>query len=180
MHLSRSNVEKRESGSIKTKSNEQDLPFALRRSTVMETLPEDSAHKDTTSKTKVQSQHRGHEIASKTIKAPPFSYVCLQLVSDLSRPPELDLLSVRSYITAGLTQFLGLTGSAIAVDILKVDQRACWIRVPREDLSPVIAALGGWVGGTESEGRVSWKVKAAGNWLGALVAQADCQDVWNE
>lgn len=125
-------------------------------------------------------KHRGHEISSKTIKAPAFSYVCLQLISDLAKPPELDILSVRSYIMAALTQFLGITGSAISVDILKVDPKECWIRVPREDLSPVVAAMGGWIGGIESEGRVSWRVKAAGNWLSALIGQVGAENVWND
>ncbi|KAE8444376.1 hypothetical protein EG329_000576 [Mollisiaceae sp. DMI_Dod_QoI] len=128
----------------------------------------------------LQSQHRGHEITTKTIKAPAFSYVCLQLISDAAKPPDLDALSVRSHMTAALTQFLGLTGSAVSVDILKMDPKECWIRVPREDLSPVVAAVGGWVGGTESDGKVGWRVKAAGNWLGVLVAQADSEGVWND
>lgn len=130
--------------------------------------------------TKAKAQHRGHEITSKTIRAPPFSYLCLQLISDQALTPEPDILSLRSSITAALTQFLGLTGSAIAVDILKLDPGECWIRVPREDLSVVVAAMGGWVGGSESGGRISWKIKAAGNWLSPLVARTDGQDLWNE
>lgn len=145
----------------------------------MTSLGEDK-NKVTAGKPKDNSQHRGHEIASKTIKTPAFSYVCLQLISDQAKPPELDILSVRSHITAALTQFLGLTGSAISIDILKVDLKECWIRVPREDLSPVVAAMGGWIGGTESEGRVSWKVKAAGNWLSILAGQVGAGDVWND
>lgn len=118
-------------------------------------------------------------ITSKTITAPPFSYVCLELVSDGAVGSALDELTVRTYITSALTQFLGLTGSAISVDILKVQGKECWIRVPREDLSPVVAAVGGWVGGNDSEGRVGWKVKASGNWLSVLVADREAENLWD-
>lgn len=164
-----------------TKIATQTLSSRTRHIKAMETMTslEGADHK-TVSRAKDNSQHRGHEITSKTIKAPAFSYICLQLISDQAKPPELDVLSVRSYITAALTQFLGLTGSAISVDILKVDTKECWIRVPREDLSPIVAAMGGWIGGTETEGRFSWRVKAAGNWLGVLAGQVGAEDIWND
>ena len=117
-------------------------------------------------------------ITSKTITTPPFSFVCLELVSDAAARTRLDEITVRTYITSALTQFLGLTGSAISVDIVKVRKRECWIRVPREDLSPVVAAVGGWMGGNDAEGRVGWKVKASGNWLSALVADRESENLW--
>ncbi|RDW70138.1 hypothetical protein BP5796_08535 [Coleophoma crateriformis] len=123
---------------------------------------------------------KGHEIRSITIKAPPFSYIHLELIDSSSSPRKtgLDDLTVKSFITAALTQFLGLTGSAISVDILKVEERECWIRVPREDLSPVVAALGGWVGGDEQEGQVAWRVRGKGSWLNVLVANKDTSKIW--
>jgi ribonuclease P/MRP protein subunit POP8 len=131
-------------------------------------------------KRKHQKNFKGHEITTKTIKTPPFSYVHVQLISDSETPKELDSLTVRSYVTAALTQFLGITGSAISVDILKVEGMECWIRVPREDLSPVLAAIGGWVGGTEDEGKVGWRVKGSGNWLSVLVGDKGKEDIWDE
>lgn len=148
----------------------------------METMT-DLAYDDPNSapgKIKDKKQNRGHEITSKTIKTPAFSYICLQLISEAAHLPELDVLSVRSYVTAALTQLLGLSGLAVSVDILKVAREECWIRVPREDLSATVAATGGWAGGTESDGRVSWRVKAAGNWLSVLGAQMDSRDIWND
>ncbi|PMD28305.1 hypothetical protein NA56DRAFT_614575 [Hyaloscypha hepaticicola] len=123
---------------------------------------------------------KGHEIAAKTIKTPPFSYAHLQLISDSDNIKDLDSLIVRSHITAALTQFLGVTGSAISVDILKVEGTECWIRVPREDLSSVVAALGGWVGGKENEDKVGWKVKGSGNWLSILVGERGREGIWKE
>jgi ribonuclease P/MRP protein subunit POP8 len=123
---------------------------------------------------------KGHEITSRTIKTPTFSYICLQLISD---PPSsnanLDELTVRSYLTAALTQFLGITGSAIAVDILKVAERECWLRVPREDASAVIAAVGGWIGGGDGDRKIGWKVRESGNWLGSLVGKRNLDKAWS-
>ncbi|OWO99905.1 hypothetical protein B2J93_6960 [Marssonina coronariae] len=123
---------------------------------------------------------RGHDIATKTIKAPRFSYAQLELISEqptLIDPP-LDSLTVRSYIGSALARFLGLTGTAVPVDILRVEGVGCWIRVPREDMSPVLAALGGWSGGSEVDGKVGWKVKTSGNWLSLLVAHGEGGHVW--
>lgn len=127
---------------------------------------------------KQQKSTKGHEITTKTIKAPPFSYLYLELISESSSGIELDDLTVRSYIVAALAQFLGLTGSAISVDILKVEGRECWIRVPREDLSPVMAALGGWVGGNDDQKNFGWKVKASGNWLSSLIGNQGAEKIW--
>lgn len=129
---------------------------------------------------KHQKQFKGHEITTKTIKTPPFSYIHLQLISDGETPKKLDSLNVRSHITAALAQFLGVTGSAISVDILMVEGAECWIRVPREDLSPVLAAVGGWVGGTETQGKFGWRVKGKGNWLSVLVGLNGQENIWKE
>ncbi|KAH8798977.1 hypothetical protein F5882DRAFT_186954 [Hyaloscypha sp. PMI_1271] len=144
--------------------------------------PDTSIVDQPSTKRKHQQHLKGHEITTKTIKRPPFSYVHLQLISDTDSVKDLDSLTVRSYITAALTQFLGITGAAISVDILKVEGTECWIRVPREDLSPVVAAVGGWVGGPghETAGKVGWKVKGRGNWLSVLVGGRSKADVWNE
>lgn len=132
------------------------------------------------SQKKQENTSKGHEINSKTIKTPPFSYACLELISESNVDIKLDDITVRTYIMSALTQFLGLTGSAISVDILKVDGRECWVRVPREDLGPVVAAVGGWVGiGSNGEdGKVGWKIKASGNWLGSLVRNMDTETIW--
>lgn len=133
-------------------------------------------------KSSQQKLHRGHEVTSKTIKTPQFSYACLQLVSESpsGTGSQLDSLTVRSYIGSALNQFLGLTGSAISIDILKVEGKETWIRVPREDLSLVLAAVGGWTGGSEMSGKIGWRVKASGNWLNVLVAQREANQIWKQ
>ena len=131
------------------------------------------------SKRKSNPSTKVHEITSKTIKTPPFSYALLRLKSEATTEPQLDELTARSYITSALTQFLGLTGSAISIDLLKIDGSECWIRMPREDLSPVIAALGGWVRNINGKERVGWRVVGSGNWLSTLVGNRGIEKVWS-
>lgn len=109
-------------------------------------------------------------------------------------PQPLDALSARTYLSAALSQFLGLTGTAIPIDILKIENelpdmnaqstsmaqsdnpKKCdtvWVRVPRGDAAAVVAALSSWVGGSSggsSAVSVAWRICAKGNFLGALVA----------
>jgi len=130
------------------------------------------------SKRKLSKSPKGHEITTRTIKNPAFTYACLELISNSPFSVTLDELTVRSYLTSAFTQFLGLTGSSISVDILKVEDRECWIRVPRDDLSAVIAAVGGWLGGKEKYGQVGWRVRISGNWLGSLLGAGRLEKVW--
>lgn len=102
----------------------------------------------------------------------------------------LDAVTARTYLTSALSQFLGLTGTAIPIDILKIEKARrgdvfMWIRVPREDVAAVVSALSSWIGGSTSTsttsstssagigvgdgGNVAWRVCAKGNFLGALV-----------
>ena len=127
-----------------------------------------------------QNQPKGREITTKTIKTPPFSYACLELISESTTAIKLDEITVRSHITAALTQFLGLSGSAISIDILKAEGKECWIRVPREDLSAVLAAVGGWVGLNDADGKIGWHVKARGNWLSSLLGNQGVEKIWND
>ncbi len=99
-----------------------------------------------------------------TIRHPPHTYLHLTLLSTSTlAPPEPDILTLRAHLTSALQQFLGLSGTAIPIDILKVEGRDCWIRVPREDGGAVVGALGQWVG----DG-VGWRVRGRGEWLGRV------------
>lgn len=95
----------------------------------------------------------------------------------------LDPLTARTYLTSALSQFLGLIGTAISIDILRIEhnntssgkgREFLWIRVPREDAAGVVGAVSSWVGSTSTsssgdEGSVAWRVCAKGNFLGAVV-----------
>ena len=103
-----------------------------------------------------------------TLRDPPYCYFHLRLQS---LPPQsqadLDELTIRSYLTAALQQYLGLTGTAIPIDILKVEGANAWIRVPREDEVAVTAAVSQWIGSK----RVSLRIQARGTWLGGVIAR---------
>ncbi|CAL5871822.1 uncharacterized protein PFLUO_LOCUS6075 [Penicillium psychrofluorescens] len=130
-----------------------------------------------------------------TSRNPPWTYLKLRLIPQPGTSPQpLDALSARTYLSAALSQFLGLTGTAIPIDILKIENelpdmnaqstsmaqsdnpKKCdtvWVRVPRGDAAAVVAALSSWVGGSSggsSAVSVAWRICAKGNFLGALVA----------
>jgi ribonuclease P/MRP protein subunit POP8 len=71
-----------------------------------------------------------------------------------------------------LSQYLGLTGAAVPIDILKVTNPHFWIRVPKEDASAVVAAVGQWA---NAQLGVSLRVEARGEWLGGLVTGGEVQ-----
>ncbi|RAK83679.1 hypothetical protein BO79DRAFT_277485 [Aspergillus costaricaensis CBS 115574] len=115
-----------------------------------------------------------------TSRTPTWTYLKLQLINN---PPTssttstpLDPLTARTYLSAALSQFLGLTGTSIPIDILKISPPSpstVWTRVPRDDAAAVVAALSSWIGGSANAsgggGSVAWRVCAKGNYLGALV-----------
>lgn len=105
-----------------------------------------------------------------TIRNPPYTYLHLSLLAStlpFQSPADVDILTARAYLTSALSQFLGLTGTAVPIDFLKIEGRDTWIRVPREDSAAVVGALSHWVG---KDVAVSWRVKAKGEWLGAVVS----------
>ncbi|KAI4281925.1 MAG: hypothetical protein L6R38_003348 [Xanthoria sp. 2 TBL-2021] len=105
-----------------------------------------------------------------TIRHLPWTYFHLSLISSeitsQATDAEVDILTARTYLTSALQQFLGITGTAIPVDFLKVEGRNIWIRVPRDDSAVVVSALSGWIG---REG-VAWRIKGKSEWLGSLIA----------
>lgn len=96
-----------------------------------------------------------------TIRNPTWSYIHLCLIPTTSTASsDLDALTARLHLQAALSSFLGLHGTAIPIDFLKIENRNVWFRVPREDASAVVAAVGGWVG-NNGEG---WRVMGWGCW----------------
>ncbi|KAL4819439.1 hypothetical protein BDW67DRAFT_130648 [Aspergillus spinulosporus] len=131
-----------------------------------------------------------------TARNPPWTYLKLQLIhqpntSAATKSAPLDPLTARTYLSSALSQFLGLSGSSIPIDILSVSpdpesvtaasqpqsqsrpfEKFIWVRVPRQDAPAVVAAVSSWIGGVGEEevgGSVAWRVCAKGNFLSALV-----------
>ncbi|KAG9249204.1 hypothetical protein BJ878DRAFT_91733 [Calycina marina] len=134
-----------------------------------------SAHNSSTKRRHPPS--RGREITQHLIKTPPHAYAHLALITSAPSRTSLDAITVRAYLASALMQFLGISGAAIAVDILKLEEAGVWVRVPREDLAPFLAAVGGWVG---EAGRVGWRVLGSGNWLSELVGREEDGRIWGD
>lgn len=145
-------------------------------------MTEASASAAVTKDVKTKTQ-KSHELATCTIKSPPFSYVQLELSTQGSGPEAdeaavLDAVQVRAYCTAALRQFLGISGTAISIDILKVEGKQCWVRVPGPDLALFSAAVTAWNGNISNGTCSVLRVKASGNWLGALLGREEQTALW--
>jgi ribonuclease P/MRP protein subunit POP8 len=119
-----------------------------------------------------------HELLKCTIKAPPFSYAQLEFITEELQPASLDNLQVKSYCTAALRQFLGDTGTAIPIDILKVEGNECWLRFPREDLGAFSAAITAFPGVFDGGKQSLLRIRQCSNWLGLMVGRDRQEDVW--
>ncbi|KAK5393708.1 hypothetical protein LTR07_001159 [Exophiala xenobiotica] len=113
--------------------------------------------------TSKMTQRDSSTTTSFTLRNPPYAYFHLSIQS-----LQFNEITARSYLTAALQQYLGLTGTAIEIDILKVEGAHIWIRVPRDDEFAVTAALSQWC--SSAEGSVSLRVEARGSWLGGVAA----------
>lgn len=103
-----------------------------------------------------------------TLRNPHWSYIHLQhlpsTTANSNTTPNttpLDAPTIHLHLRSALTQFLGLHGSAIALDILKIEHHNVWLRVQAEDRVAFVAAIGGWVG---RDGREGWRVKGWSYW----------------
>lgn len=132
----------------------------------------------TTQKKKRKRTSKPHIITQLTIRHAPWAYVHLEHLSAAGNKDAgtLDALTAHLHITAALSQFLGLHGSAIPVDILKLDGMEVWVRLPREEKSALIAAVGGWVSGA-GEG---WRVRGSSSWDARTVCRDGGQDLFED
>lgn len=111
-----------------------------------------------------------------TIRNPPHCYIHLRQISPApSKSVVLDDITAHLQLTAALTQFLGVHGSAIPIDVLKTEAADLWIRIPNEDKAAVIAAVGSWVG---SKGE-AWRVMGSSSWDARAMGQDGGQDLFN-
>lgn len=118
-----------------------------------------------------------------TLRNSSYSYIHLRIADQAANSAshqqkaqlELDEITVLSHLTSALSQYLGLTGTAIPVDVLKVQALEAWIRLPIEDERAVVAALSQWVG----NGGVTLRVLGRGSWLGGLQRGIDDAKLWS-
>ncbi len=131
---------------------------------------------------------KAYDLLTCTIKQPEFAYAHMELVTDGGGTTEgsnqasqmsLDELQVKSYCTAALRQFLGLTGAAIPFDILKAEGTECWVRMQSDDLGSFTAAITAWKGTTDNGVNCLLRVKQASNWLGTMLGRNGQDRIWN-
>jgi ribonuclease P/MRP protein subunit POP8 len=123
-------------------------------------------------KNKKQKTKPHHVLYQHTLRKPSWTYFHLQLFA-ASSDESADILTAKRYLTSALHRFLGLHGAAIPVDILKLQEREVWIRVPREDATAVHEALASWTGDS-----TRWIVKRRDEWLVRLAAAGNGQDLF--
>ncbi|GKZ33647.1 hypothetical protein AbraIFM66950_003673 [Aspergillus brasiliensis] len=164
------------------------------------TIPPPQTTTSTTSKRKSTSASDPN--TPKTIhftsRTPTWTYLKLQLITN---PPTstsstpLDPLTARTYFSAALSQFLGLTGTSIPIDILKISSASSsssssqggkttgglggsgstvWTRVPRDDAAAVVAALSSWIGGNTGSNISGGGSGSGGDAEGSSVAWRVC------
>lgn len=119
------------------------------------------------------SEKTSSTVTQFTIRNPQWSYLQLSLITN-SPDYRLDALTTHLHLRAALSQFLGLHGTAIPIDILKLSGNDVYIRVPRDDSSAVVIAVGGWVG-KAGEG---WRVKNFGSWGAGLHSSTTGADLF--
>ncbi|TKX19511.1 hypothetical protein C1H76_8360 [Elsinoe australis] len=130
-----------------------------------------SSSSEKTLKRKVQSEKQNTVISQFTICNPDWSYLHLKLVTTASlqasidstkktKAASIDEVTAYLHLQSALERFLGVHGTAIPLDILKVDGNEVWVRAPKQDADAVVAAAGGWVGG----GGEGWRVIDWGCW----------------
>lgn len=111
-----------------------------------------------------------------TLRDPPATYMKIQVAPGRrTSNAKLDEVTVKTYLNAALTQYLGLTGVAIAIDIFKTTNDLAWIRVLTEDESLVVAALSQWSG----NGGTTLRVQNRSAWLGALTDSDHENTLWS-
>jgi ribonuclease P/MRP protein subunit POP8 len=124
------------------------------------TLPPSTTSLSTKKRSHSSSKPQHQPTKTLTLRNPTWSYIRLQQFQPPQNSNTLDALTAHIQIAAALHQFLGVHGAAVPVDVLKLEGSDVWIRVPAQDRSALVAAVGGWVG-RAGEG---WRVMGWSSW----------------
>ena len=90
-----------------------------------------------------------------------------------SNLPPHDVLTAKQRISAALTRFLGVLGSAIQVDILHLDGNDLWVRVPKDSGNAFHEAISSW----SESGTMKYVIKGRDDWLVKLM-QYNAEDLF--
>ncbi|KAK6430949.1 hypothetical protein LTR95_012890 [Oleoguttula sp. CCFEE 5521] len=145
------------------------------------TAPVQSATQTSTSSKKRVRTPKTQTLSNLTLRNPQWAYIHLSLVtaklpSSYPDYPPLDALTSHLNLTSALSQFLGLHGGAIPIDILKLEGQDVWVRIPANDRVGFVAAMGGWAG----RGGESWRVVGWSSWSANARGKDGGKDLFGE
>ena len=146
--------------------------------------------KDAEKRKRKRKEKETHILHQTTFRKPTWAYFHLTLVTPgtASQTPsasaapsdsrDIDALTVSTLLVQPLTAYLGITGSAMPIDILHTQSRNAYVRIPRQDARVFRAGLSNWIGGCDAgsvpgvkEGgrvNVAWRVVTEGGSLALL------------
>ena len=87
-----------------------------------------------------------------------------------SWPP--DILTWRTTLIAALTQYLGVFGAAIHMDILHLENDEAWLRIPGKEMQRFGTALSGYIGPLDGRS-VGFRTINMGEFLIGLVGRKE-------
>lgn len=129
----------------------------------------------------VERGEEGHHISmSTTLRSNRWAYVRLQVQPEgHTKKHELDILEARSFCSTALNQYLGISGGAISIDMLKVDGCEFWIRIPSNALTRFNAAVASWNGPMIGDKKYTMMVVGYSEWLGTLISEFEWERIWS-
>ncbi|KAK4631900.1 hypothetical protein CLAFUW4_03345 [Fulvia fulva] len=158
-------------------SDPEQLPDATESTAT--TLPTTQTSSTADKKKRNKKNPTNQTLSQFSIRKPDWAYLHLQHIPSLANGHQqhgaIDNATVHLHITAALKSFLGLHGSAIPFDILRLDGRQVWIRAPAEDRAAIIAAVGGWIS-SSGEG---WRVRSWSHWNANGLGRDSGQDLFD-
>lgn len=98
---------------------------------------------------------------SNTLRKPQWTYFHLRLLQFGDEGADVDLITVRQSFNSALSRFMGFMGTTIEIDILKLQDKEVWVRVPRDSSKIFHEAVSGWTG----NGKMKYLVKGKDDWL---------------
>ncbi|KAF1363813.1 hypothetical protein EJ07DRAFT_100938 [Lizonia empirigonia] len=113
-------------------------------------------------KKRKRKEKESHVLHQTTFRRPTWSYFHLALITTgtaaaqsstftaSSETQDIDALTVSALLLQPLTAYLGITGSAVPIDILHTVGCSAYVRMPRQDARAFRAALSGWIGGCDA------------------------------
>ncbi|KAF2672440.1 hypothetical protein BT63DRAFT_195859 [Microthyrium microscopicum] len=122
---------------------------------------------------KAQRPQAASILHSSTLRLPQWTYFHLRLFTLSTESPAHDAVTARKNLNTAMMRYLGIIGSSISIDILKLDNLDLWVRVPRESGGAFHEAVSAWIG----QGDMKYLVKAKDDWLVKL-SDSNGQDMF--